>query len=235
MKTAVVVFPGSNCDQDAVRAVSLVTGCPAVTVWHKDSSLPEGTDFVILPGGFSYGDYLRSGAMAANSTIMQAVKDFAAKGGLVMGICNGFQILTETHLLPGALLANDCLHFICKPVKIRVERDDLPFTQSYKKGEVLTIPVAHNEGRYHIDALGLKKLEVEGRVAFRYCDADGRVTPESNPNGALDNIAGIVNERGNVLGMMPHPERYSDALIGGADGSRFWTSVKTWLEGGFSR
>lgn len=230
MKTAVVVFPGSNCDQDALKATAAVG--VSVPVWHKDTSLPEGTDLVILPGGFSYGDYLRCGAMAANSAIMHAVREFADKGGLVMGICNGFQVLTETHMLPGALLANDCLHFICKPVTIRVERDDLPFTNEYSKGEVLTIPVAHNEGRYYIDPEGLKRLEGEGRIAFRYCDKRGNTTPESNPNGALDNIAGIVNERGNVLGMMPHPERYSDALLGGTDGARFWTSVKRWLEGG---
>ncbi len=232
MKTAVVVFPGSNCDRDAVKAAGALSGCDAVTVWHKDTSLPSGTDLVILPGGFSYGDYLRCGAMAANSAIVRAVKDFAARGGLVLGICNGFQVLTESRLLPGALLANDCQHFVCKPVTIRVERDDLPFTLDYEKGEVVTIPIAHNEGRYYIDPEGLKALETEGRVAFRYCDASGAATPESNPNGSLDNIAGIVNERGNVLGLMPHPERYSDPLLGGCDGARFWTSVKKWLEGG---
>lgn len=232
MKTAVVVFPGSNCDQDAVKAISAVTGTSVVTAWHKNSSLPEHTDLVILPGGFSYGDYLRCGAMAANSTIMSAVKAHAARGGLVLGICNGFQILTETQLLPGALLMNECMHFICKAVTIKVERADLPFTHQYKKGEVITIPIAHNEGRYFINPEGLKKLEDEGRVAFRYCDAQGSVTAKSNPNGALSNIAGIVNDRGNVLGLMPHPERYSDALLGGTDGSRFWTSVKSWLEGG---
>lgn len=232
MKTAVVVFPGSNCDQDAVKAAGALPGSTAVTVWHKDSALPAGIDLVILPGGFSYGDYLRSGAMAANSTIMEAVKDYAAKGGLVLGICNGFQILTECRLLPGALLKNDCQHFVCKPVTLRVERADLPFTIDYKKGEVVTIPIAHGEGRYYIDPEGLKKLEGEGLVAFRYCDAAGNAVPESNPNGAMDNIAGIVNKRGNVLGLMPHPERYSDALLGGVDGAKFWTSVKRWLEGG---
>lgn len=231
MKTAVVVFPGSNCDQDALKATAL-PGCESVPVWHKDTQLPEGTDLVILPGGFSYGDYLRPGAMAANSAIMGAVKDFAAKGGLVLGICNGFQMLTETRLLPGALLANDCLHFLCKPVTIRVERNDLPYTLSYKKGQVLTIPIAHNEGRYYVDPEGLKELEGEGRIAFRYCDASGNITAESNPNGALDNIAGIINAKGNVLGLMPHPERYSDPLLGGNDGSGFWTSVRSWLEGG---
>ncbi len=232
MKTAVVVFPGSNCDQDAVKAAGALAGCDAVTVWHKDTVLPPRTDLVILPGGFSYGDYLRCGAMAANSAIVQAVKDHAARGGLVLGICNGFQVLTESRLLPGALLANDCQHFVCKPVAIRVERDDLPFTLDYEKGEVITIPIAHNEGRYYIDPEGLKTLEGEGRVAFRYCDASGRAAPESNPNGSLDNIAGIVNGRGNVLGLMPHPERYSDPLLGGIDGARFWSSVKKWLEGG---
>ena len=232
MKTAVVVFPGSNCDQDALKATSALPGFESVRVWHKDTALPDRTDLVILPGGFSYGDYLRCGAMAANSSIRQAVRDFAARGGLVLGICNGFQVLTESRMLPGALLANDCMHFLCKPVTIRVERNDLPFTLNYRKNEVLTIPIAHNEGRYYIDTEGLKRLEGEGLVAFRYCNAAGNVTPESNPNGALNNIAGIVNKNGNVLGMMPHPERYSDPLLGGSDGSRFWTSVKTWLEGG---
>ncbi|MDY3867763.1 MAG: phosphoribosylformylglycinamidine synthase subunit PurQ [Pyramidobacter sp.] len=232
MKTAVVVFPGSNCDQDAVKAVSTVTGTPVVTVWHQETSLPDGTDLVVLPGGFSYGDYLRCGAMAANSAIMSAVKAHAARGGLVIGICNGFQILTETHLLPGALLMNDCMHFLCKTVALRIERDDLPFTLDYAKGEVINIPIAHNEGRYYVSAEELKRLEGEGRVAFRYCESDGTVSPAANPNGALNNIAGVVNERGNVLGLMPHPERYSDALLGGTDGSRFWTSVKRWLEGG---
>lgn len=232
MKTAVVVFPGSNCDQDALKATAALPGCQSVSVWHKDSALPEGTDLVILPGGFSYGDYLRCGAMAATSAIMGAVRDFAAKGGLVLGICNGFQVLTEARMLPGALLANECMHFLCKPVTIRVERNDLPFTNRYGKGRVLTIPIAHNEGRYTIDAEGLKRLEGDGLVAFRYCDARGEATPESNPNGALGNIAGIVNEKGNVLGMMPHPERCSDALLGGTDGAGFWTSVKSWLEGG---
>lgn len=235
MKTAVVVFPGSNCDQDAVKAAASVAGATAVTVWHKETALPDRTDLVVLPGGFSYGDYLRCGAMAANSAIMNAVKEHAAKGGLVLGICNGFQILTESRLLPGALLANDCMHFVCKPVTVRVERDDLPFTLRYKKNDVLTIPIAHNEGRYYIDAEGLERLEGEGRIAFRYCDARGNITPESNPNGALNNIAGIVNERGNVLGLMPHPERYSDLLLGGNDGAGFWTSVKSWLEGGLRR
>lgn len=232
MKTAVVVFPGSNCDQDAVKAAGALPGCSAVTVWHKESALPAGVDLVILPGGFSYGDYLRGGAMAANSAIMGAVRDFAAKGGLVLGICNGFQILTECRLLPGALLQNDCGHFVCKPVTLRVERADLPFTNEYRKGEVVTIPIAHGEGRYYVDPEGLKELEGEGLVAFRYCDAAGNASAESNPNGALHNIAGIVNKRGNVLGLMPHPERYSDALLGGTDGARFWTSVKNWLEGG---
>lgn len=232
MKTAVIVFPGSNCDQDTVKAAATITEATAVTVWHKETSLPEHTDLVILPGGFSYGDYLRCGAMAANSAIMNAVKEHAAKGRLVLGICNGFQILTESRLLPGALLANDCMHFVCKPVNVRVERNDLPFTLTYKKNEVITIPIAHNEGRYYIDAEGLKYLEGEGNVAFRYCDAQGNITPESNPNGALNNIAGIVNNRGNVLGLMPHPERYSDPLLGGNDGVGFWTSVKSWLEGG---
>lgn len=232
MKSAVVVFPGSNCDQDVVKAIEFVTGTPVIKVWHKDSQLPSHIDLVVLPGGFAYGDYLRCGAMAATSVIMKPVIDFAKRGGLVLGICNGFQVLTESQMLPGALLQNDCLHFICKPVKLRVERTDLPFTSGYKKGEVLTIPIAHNEGRYVCSSSTLKAIEDNGQVVFRYCSDAGEVVPEANPNGALNNIAGIVNERGNILGMMPHPERYSDALLGGTDGQRMWTSIQIWLEGG---
>ncbi len=235
MKTAVVVFPGSNCDQDVISAIEAVTGTEVVRAWHKAPQLPAGTDLVVLPGGFSYGDYLRCGAMAATSAAMKAVRAHADRGGLVLGICNGFQVLTETHMLPGALLQNDCLHFVCKAVTIRAERDDLAFTLNYRAGQVLTIPIAHNEGRFVCDAETLARIEDRGQVVFRYCDDQGNATPESNPNGALHNIAGIVNERGNVLGMMPHPERYSDALLGGTDGCAMWTSIGRWLEKGGNR
>lgn len=232
MKTSVVVFPGSNCDQDVIRAISQTTGDAVQKVWHGESALPEQTDLVVLPGGFAYGDYLRCGAMAATSPVMKAVRSHAERGGLVMGICNGFQVLTETRLLPGALLQNNCLHFLCKPVKLRVERSDSAFTGHYKTGEVITIPIAHNEGRYTIDAQGLARLEGQGQVLLRYCNDAGDADNASNPNGAMNNIAGITNEAGNVLGLMPHPERYSDLLLGGDDGRRFWTSIQSWLEGG---
>lgn len=230
MRSAVAVFPGSNCDTDVVKALRQTTGGPVIKVWHGDETLPD-VDLVVLPGGFSYGDALRCGAMASLSPLMGAIKEFAARGGLVMGICNGFQMLTETRLLPGALLQNDCLHFLCKPVTLRVERNDTAFTGHFAPGEVLTIPIAHNEGRYTMGEQELKALEARGGVLLRYCDKSGEATPKSNPNGAAANIAGVINEAGNVLGLMPHPERYSEALLGGTDGRRFWTSIESWLEG----
>jgi phosphoribosylformylglycinamidine synthase subunit PurQ / glutaminase len=214
---AVLIFPGSNCDMDAVHAVRDVLGMEARAVWHEEMSL-DGADIVIVPGGFSYGDYLRCGAIARFSPIMRAVEAHAAAGKPVIGICNGFQILTEAHLLPGALHRNEGLQFLCQPVYLRVEIANTIFTRAYQKGDVLKVPIAHNEGNYFADPDTLARLENEGRVVFRYCDAEGRLTEEANPNGSLNSIAGIINERGNVLGMMPHPERACEPLLGSADG-----------------
>jgi phosphoribosylformylglycinamidine synthase len=215
MKFGVVVFPGSNCDHDAWHAASRVAGHEAEFLWHGDRDL-KGVDCVILPGGFSYGDYLRCGAIAKFSPIMEAVKRHAQAGGLVLGICNGFQILTECGLLPGALVRNRGLKFICKPVRLRVETADSPFTCAYRKGEEVVIPIAHGEGCYVADGRTLDELEAEDRVAFRYLE---------NPNGSLRDIAGILNRGRNVLGMMPHPERAVEALLGSADGLRVFESL----------
>jgi phosphoribosylformylglycinamidine synthase len=225
MKAGVVIFPGSNCDRDALSALGgyfagewgdTVKG-EVVPVWHGDAALPK-LDLVLIPGGFSYGDYLRSGAMAAHSPIMQAVKEHAAQGRYVLGICNGFQILTETGLLPGALLRNEKLSFVCRTVGLRVENATSAFTRNYQAGAVLQVPVAHGDGNYFADADTLKALDDQNQVLFRYCDAEGRLTPEANPNGSASHIAGIINRNGNVAGMMPHPERVCDALTGGTDG-----------------
>ncbi|HET6764993.1 MAG TPA: phosphoribosylformylglycinamidine synthase subunit PurQ [Longimicrobiaceae bacterium] len=224
MRLGVVTFPGSNCDYDCYRAVQEVLGAEAVYLWHKEHDL-KGVDAVFLPGGFSYGDYLRAGAIAAHSPIMAEVKAFAAQGGPVAGICNGFQILCESGLLPGALTRNRSLKFISRPVHLRVEQSDGPFTSAYAVGDVLSIPVAHGEGCYTADDATLDGLEAEGRVVFRYCDASGAVTADANPNGAARNIAGIRNAAGNVLGLMPHPERAVDVLLGSADGVGFFRSL----------
>ena len=218
MKFGVLVFPGSNCDHDALHACGTVMGWDAVPVWHRSERLPEGTDLVFVPGGFSYGDYLRCGAIAALSPIMADIKRFADQGGLVAGICNGFQILCEAHLLPGALLRNESLRFIHKDVHLRVERTGLPFTGAMAVGQILRVPIAHAEGNYTLDRYGLAALEARGGVVFRYCSAEGETGPEFTPNGAVNGIAGIVNERGNVLGMMPHPERAVEEVTGGTDG-----------------
>lgn len=215
MKIGVVVFPGSNCDHDAWYAASVNLGCQAEFIWHDSSSL-AGADAVILPGGFAYGDYLRCGAIAKFSPVMQAVKKFAADGGLVLGFCNGFQILTEAGLLPGALVRNRNLKFICKPVQLRVETSDSPFTCLAKKGQILKVPIAHGEGCYLADGRELDELESEDRVAFRYIE---------NPNGSERDIAGILNAGRNVLGMMPHPERASDPLMNSTDGLVILRSV----------
>ena len=216
---AVIRFPGSNCDDDARHVLEDVLGADVRMVWHRDADLDvNALDAVVLPGGFSYGDHLRSGAVAALSPVMREVAHFAARGGPVLGICNGFQILTEAGLLPGGLLRNPSLHFVCKPIYLRVEKTDTPFTNQYEQEQVLGMPVAHNEGRYYADAETLSRLEGENRVVFRYCDAQGEVNEESSPNRSFHNIAGIVNARGNVLGMMPHPERASEELLGSADG-----------------
>jgi phosphoribosylformylglycinamidine synthase len=221
MRWAIVRFPGSNCDEDARFALERA-GMEAEFVWHTEREL-KGFDGVFLPGGFSYGDYLRAGALAAKSPVMEAVRRFAQEGRYVVGVCNGFQVLTEAGLLPGALLANLNLHFTCKEVGVRVERVDLPFTRLYQKGQVLRLPIAHAEGRYYADRETLARLEGEGLVVFRYAPLRGE--RDYNPNGSLNDIAGIVNEKGNVLGMMPHPERAVDEVLGGTDGLPFFLGL----------
>ena len=227
MKFAVVVFPGSNCDHDCYYALKRVFGQEVEFVWHKEQTL-SSFDAVVLPGGFSYGDYLRTGAIARFSPVMDAVVDFAQRGRIVLGICNGFQILCEAGLLPGALMRNSSLRFVCKFVHLRVENNDSPFTNKCEPGEVLKIPVAHAEGLYYADDRTLRTLEANKQILFRYCDADGEVVPESNPNGSRENIAGIVNKAGNVLGMMPHPDRCFEALLTSADGAEIFRSVIEW-------
>jgi phosphoribosylformylglycinamidine synthase len=224
MKSAVVVFPGSNCDRD-VFTVMKAEGLNPEYVWHADAQLPEGLDLVALPGGFSYGDYLRCGAMAARSPIMQSVIAFANKGGHVLGICNGFQILCETELLPGTLMRNDHLKFNCKETSLRVEANDSAFTRGYAKGSVIILPVAHAEGNYFADDETLKALNANGQVALRYVDENGKPSEHGNPNGARENIAGITNKAKNVLGLMPHPERFADAHLGGTDGAILFRSL----------
>lgn len=217
MRVAIVTFPGSNCDADAVHAFGTVLGASVWTTWHTSDDLSrsgQAPDAVVIPGGFSYGDYLRCGALAAHSPVMGAVRAFADAGGPVIGICNGFQVLTEARLLPGQLVRNAELEFRCQDVHLRVERADLPFTRLARVGQVLRLPIAHAEGRYHADAETLARLDGDGRVVFRYVDAAGERTAAANVNGSVDAIAGIVNERGNVLGMMPHPERAVEALLG---------------------
>lgn len=225
MRFGIVVFPGSNCDHDAWYATTHNADSEAIMLWHKDTSIPKGTDCIILPGGFSYGDYLRCGAIARVSPIMAAVTQHAKRGGYVLGICNGFQILTESGLLPGALLRNTSLNFICKDVYLRTENSVSPFTNSLEQGQILRVPIAHGEGNYFADEDTLNMLEQQGRVAFKYCDVNGNTNLESNPNGSARNIAGILNEQGNVLGMMPHPERCCDVQIGNADGLAVFQSL----------
>jgi phosphoribosylformylglycinamidine synthase I len=229
MRFGIVVFPGTNCDRDCWHVVKRVLNCDAEFVWHEERDVSR-FDCIILPGGFSYGDYLRVGAVARFSPVMESVRDFAEKGGLVIGICNGFQILVEAGLLPGALVRNKTTHFICKFVNLRVENADTPFTNRCKVGQVLRIPIAHNDGRFFCDEETLKRLERNGQIVFRYCTPEGEVTEEANPNGSIENIAGIVNERGNVLGMMPHPERASEKLLGSEDGLLIWRSILSTLE-----
>ena len=224
MKFGIVTFPGSNCDYDAFHAVTDVLGEEAEYLWHKDHEL-KGADVVVLPGGFSYGDYLRAGAIARFSPIMQEVVAFAERGGPVLAICNGFQIACEAGLLPGALMRNANLKFVCEQRHLLVENTDTLFTSQYTPGQIVRIPVAHGEGRYVADDDTLDRLESDGRVAFRYCTPDGRTDEDAAPNGSLRNIAGIVSESGNVLGMMPHPERACDALLGSADGLRLFESM----------
>lgn len=217
MKSAVIVFPASNCDRDAKVALEQMTGKQPNMVWHQDSELPD-VDLVVLPGGFSYGDYLRCGAMASQSKIMREVKAHADKGGMVLGVCNGFQVLTESHLLPGALMRNAALKFVCKPVALEVQETQSGFTRKYDKGQRVTFPVAHGEGSYYADDATLDRLEGENRVAFRYAEGE-------NPNGSARNIAGILSEKRNVLGLMPHPERVVDSVLGGTDGRALFESL----------
>jgi phosphoribosylformylglycinamidine synthase subunit PurQ / glutaminase len=224
MKIGVLVFPGSNCDHDCQHVFQQVLGQQVEMIWHKDTTV-SGLDAIVIPGGFSYGDYLRTGAIARFSPVMYAVREFAQQGGLVLGICNGFQILLEAGLLPGAMLRNRSLHFVCKDVYVRVENAATPFTGACTPGQVLKIPVAHAEGNYYTDPVTLAGLQANAQVVLRYCTAEGQVTPEANPNGSLDNIAGIRNAEGNVLGMMPHPERSAEEMLGNEDGRLILASM----------
>jgi phosphoribosylformylglycinamidine synthase I len=224
MKFGVVVFPGTWSDRDCGWVIDQVLGAQLQYLWHKDADL-KGCDCVILPGGFAYGDYLRTGAIARFAPVMEAIGEFADRGGLVWGICNGFQILCEAGLLPGALIRNSSLEFRCEWTHLMVERTDLAFTSAFVEREVIRVPISHGEGSYFAEPAALSRLEQNGQVVFRYCDADGRVVPNANPNGSLHNIAGIVNKRGNVLGMMPHPERCAEPELGGDDGLKLFRSV----------
>lgn len=228
-KIGVIVFPGSNCDHDAYHAMKHVMKVETTFLWHKDRDLSD-IDLLIVPGGFSYGDYLRSGAIARFSPIMNAVQEYVKKGNPVLGICNGFQILLEANLLPGAMLHNEKLRFVCKNVHIRTENNASLFTKGLKAGSVLNIPVSHGEGNYFINSDGLKELQDQNQIAFRYCDENGQITSESNFNGSVYSIAGITNKEGNVLGMMPHPERAMESLLGSEDGITFFESLLNQLQ-----
>jgi phosphoribosylformylglycinamidine synthase subunit PurQ / glutaminase len=217
MKFGIIVFPGSNCDRDMATVTQGLLKFPTRMVWHQDTDLSD-LDVVVIPGGFSYGDYLRCGAIARFSPVMNSIMEHAKAGKYVLGVCNGFQVLTEVGLLPGALIRNRDLHFICDRVPVRVERNDLVWTHNYTKHQVVTYPIAHGEGRYYAETDTLKALEDKNQVLFRYCSATGEIDAANNPNGSLNNIAGIINQQGNILGMMPHPERASDAAIGNTDG-----------------
>jgi phosphoribosylformylglycinamidine synthase I len=224
VRFGVVVFPGSNCDADSHDAVGTFAGTHARYLWHKDTDL-GGLDCVILPGGFSYGDYLRCGAIARFSPIMNAVQRFAEDGGLVIGICNGFQILLEAGMLPGAMHQNEGLKFVCRLVNLRVENNGTPYTTGYERGQVVKVPIAHHEGNYFIDQDGLAEIEANGQVVVRYCDEAGETTAAANPNGSLGNIAGVCNRERNVFGLMPHPERVCDEIVGGTDGRGVFESI----------
>jgi phosphoribosylformylglycinamidine synthase len=223
LRVSVVVFPGSNCDRDALHAAEVVMGAESRFVWHQDRDLGR-PDLVVLPGGFSYGDYLRCGAMARFSPVMESVVSHAERGGAVLGICNGFQVLCEAGLLPGVLLQNAGLRFVCREVTIRLESNGTPFTSAVPKGTVLRMPVAHGDGNWNAPPEVLAGMEAEGQVVFRYVDAAGKRSPGANPNGAMDDVAGVRNRRGNVLGLMPHPERAAEAILGSADGARLFAS-----------
>ena len=232
MKAYVVIFPGSNCDRDVIHSLSTRLKTNVSALWYEKHKLPQDTDLVVLPGGFSYGDYLRCGAMAATAPILNAIKGYAESGGLVLGICNGFQILTEARLLPGALLANKNLKFICRQCTVRAERTDTPFTSNLQTGQVLKMPIAHHEGLYFLPPNDLKQILANKQVVFRYCNNDGTIDDKSNPNGSVDNIAGVINKGGNVLGLMPHPERASEKILGSEDGGLIWDSIASWLKKG---
>ncbi len=224
MKFGVLVFPGSNCDHDTFHVLAEITRQPVTFLWHDSEDL-QNVDAVLVPGGFAYGDYLRTGAIARFSPVMQSVRKFADAGGLVLGICNGFQILTEAGLLPGALMRNAGLKYICKQVHLRTVTTDSPFTNQLQPDKVLRIPIGHMEGNYYCDAETLRELQTEDRIAFRYCAPDGQLTQDANPNGSLDNIAGVLNRGRNVLGMMPHPDRSSESILGSADGLGIFQSM----------
>ena len=234
MKFGVVILPGSNCDHDTLHVTRDILGAEAVPLWHKDTDL-QNVDCVIVPGGFAYGDYLRAGALAKFAPIMEPIKRHAANGGLVLAICNGFQVVTEVGLLPGALMRNQHLRFLGRDVLMRVEETDTPFTAELTKGQILRVPIAHGEGNYYADESTLDELERNHQVIFRYCDAEGRLTSEANPNGSSRNIAGICNRERNVLGLMPHPERCSEPLLGNADGLGIFRSIAAaYIGAGFS-
>src|SRR6202453_144932 len=225
MKSAILVFPGINRERDMARALRLASGHEPAMVWHAETSLPRGTDLVVVPGGFSYGDYLRCGAIAARAPVMDAVRGFAGDGGLVLGVCNGFQILCEAGLLPGVLMRNAQLRCICKMQHVRVENAQTSFTRRYAPGQVVKFAIAHGEGNFIADDDTIRRIEAEGRVAFRYCDVEGRVGADTSPNGAINSIAGVFNDRFNVLGLMPHPENLIDPLVGGTDGRALFASL----------
>jgi len=230
MKFGVVIFPGSNCDHDAYHVISKHVGQPVDFVWHRETDI-SSFDAIVIPGGFSYGDYLRAGALASHSPVMRSVKDFAARGGFVLGICNGFQILCEAGLLPGALVRNENLHFICEHIHVRVETTTTPFTANLTPRQILHLPIAHAEGNYVCDEATLNQLNRDERVIFRYCDANGNADPAANPNGSHNSIAGICNATRNVLGLMPHPERACEDLLGSSDGSPIFRSLTSTLAG----
>lgn len=234
MKFGIVVFPGSNCDADCFHVIDQVLKEPVEYLWHGDADLKD-VDCVILPGGFSYGDYLRTGAIARFSPVMDKVIEFGQQGGLILGICNGFQILTESGLLPGALIRNPSLRFQCQNAFLRVERTDSPFTNKYAPQQIIQIPIAHGEGSYVAEPQVLARLEKENQIVFRYCNAQGETSLEANPNGSVHNIAGIVNERGNILGMMPHPERCAEDILGGVAGRELFRSIVEWFKQGGAR
>jgi phosphoribosylformylglycinamidine synthase len=224
MNFGVVIFPGTWSDCDFHYVISEVLHQPVRYVWHRDANLAD-FDCLILPGGFSYGDYLRAGAVGGRSPVVEALPDFTARGGLVLGSCNGFQILCESRLLPGALMRNECLQYRCQSTHLLVENADTAFTRAMRQGQVLKMPISHGEGKYHADAETLRRLRAKNQIVFRYCTEDGRVAKEANPNGSLDNIAGVINEEGTVLGLMPHPERAAEAVVGGTDGTLIFHSI----------